>query len=252
MADAQPQPNDETSESLRQNDQEILGRLAQLEQKVEEKDQRIDELERQLDTQQQQPTVEMEPGNLESLTIGNVPVGLALTSKLGESDLEHAIGDIVESTIDDQVNDIREEFRTSKAQYSRQAAMLQKRFTALEEELEVDTMELVTDDDHISRFITNGPEDVFPRVYEKQKRARKMLMNAKDWGTVVNDQLGDRVVFKASTVKPFLKTEYDREFNSTEVKRIFGVVEELGEMSTREVSLDKNDENEHRLAVWGV
>lgn len=153
---------------------------------------------------------------------------------------------------EDEIEDLRHDLADARNKYSQQAAMLQKRFTALEDELDINTMDLVTDDDHISRLIANGPEDIYERVYAKHSRAREMLLHANDWGEQISDELGDRVVFKSGTVKPFFKTAFGKPFQSTEIKRVFEVVESLGEKSSRRVSLDKDQEGEHRLSVWGV
>lgn len=252
MSDVETKPADEAASPLHETVHDLVDRVEQLEEDKEELKSENEQLREKLDEVKHIQELATDTlWELEDFILGEREL---YEEELDDDhDILSRIAEVKQQAAEtSEVEDVRDDVADARERYSKQAAMLQKRFTALENEIEIDTMDLVTEDDHISRFIANGPEDVFPRVYKKHRRARKMLMNASDWGDPVDDQLGKRVVFKASTVKPFLKTEYDRSFNSTEVKRIFEVVDELGEMSSREVDFEKNAEGEHRLAVWGV
>jgi chromosome segregation ATPase len=234
-------------------------RIEQLERENEDLGQRVDELERENealrdrvdDLESSHDVVAQSLWELEDFVVGERNVGSEHIQP--EYDILSRIGDIREEMVDvEDIDEVEEEVSEARHRYSQQAAMLQKRLTALDDEVGVDSMELVTEDDQISRLVQNGPEDVFPRVHKKHRRARMVLVNASDWGRTISDELGRRVVFKTSTVKPLLEAKEGRSFASSEIDRIFAAVEELGEQTTRKVKKDKSNEGEHRLSVWGL
>ena len=251
-SDGSPQP-------LHDRVHELVDRLDDLEDTVEAQNTRIENLERENealrervdDLESSHDVVAKSLWELEELVVGERNIGSDHVQS--EYDILSRIGDIREEMVDtEDIDEVEDEVSEARHRYSQQAAMLQKRLTALDDEVGVDSMELVTEDDQISRLVQNGPEDVFPRVHKKHRRARMVLVNASDWGRTISDELGRRVVFKTSTVKPLLEAKEGRSFASSEIDRIFAAVEELGEQTTRKVKKDKSNEGEHRLSVWGL
>lgn len=254
-AESPPTPNENTPPP----DDDLVARLNELEAAVESQSERIDGLEAknqalreridELETTQE--VVSDSLWNLEDFIIGDRD--LSSDHIQPDYDLLTRLADLRRSTADtDDVDSLEGEIDNAIDRYSQQAAMLQKRLAAIEDETGIDSMALVTDDDHISRLIEHGPEDVFPRVHKKHRRARMMLANASTWGDTASDKLGRRVIFKTSTVKPLLEAKENRSFASSEIDRVFQAVAELGKMTTRRVKKDKSEDGEHRLSVWGL
>jgi len=66
---------------------------------------------------------------------------------------------------------------------------------------------------------------------------------------VVPDANGQRVVYTAPAVRPYLDAYFNRMFASSELKRLFEKIEDLATISSRTVRVDKNQAVEHRLVV---
>lgn len=239
---------DDTSEPLRDLVHDLADRVDQLERENQELRDRIDEKERSLELVQE--TV----WDLEDVVTDDRSIG-QIASQIDNHDYQekpvYSQLQEVDSTLDD-LDGIRADLDDAQDQYNRRAAMLQKRFTAIEEEIGLDTLDKVTEDDKISRLIKNGAEDVIPNVHKVHRRARKVLVNADDWGERIDDQRGPAVSFNSPQLKPYLKTEYDKPFSTTEVKRIFDQIERLAQDSNRPVQRGTDPEGRHSLKVWGI
>ncbi|MFC7079207.1 hypothetical protein [Halorussus caseinilyticus] len=103
--------------------------------------------------------------------------------------------------------------------------------------------------DKLVRLVRNGPEDVTDRIYPVHERARALLEHADDWGRVVSDANGYRVVYTAPDARPFLNAYFGRTFKSSEIKRVFEKIRGLAETSPRTVRKDKTRKGEHVLTV---
>lgn len=223
-------------------------RVEQLEAENTRKDERINELEdtvSQLQAEREnEATVEFRTNesdpNLGSLFIGEHPVGTKING------LDRNV-DANESNIEDVRQDLINEQKTR----SRADSEIEQRISTVADEVGIDDLDTdLAGDDKLVRLAKNGTDAVIGgRVYPVHKRSRKLLLNASAWGKQVSDANGPRVRFVAPEVKPFLDAEFNRDFKTSEIERIFEKVEDLGEDSPRQVRKDKTKDGSHRLTV---
>ncbi|WP_135855138.1 hypothetical protein [Halorussus salinus] len=150
----------------------------------------------------------------------------------------------------EDVHDLHDTIQTEQQTRSQADARLKQRLSDLADEADID----VTDADLIAkdklvRLVQQGPDAVTDRVYPVHERAQALLEHPKEWGRVVSDANGQRVVYTAPQVRPYLNAYFDRSFASSELKRIFEKIEDLAAISPRTVRVDKNQAGEHRLVV---
>lgn len=154
------------------------------------------------------------------------------------------------SDLRDEISALREDLVDEQKTRSRADALVEKRVTHLADELDVDADDAVVATDKLVRLLRRGPDDVVDRVYPVHERARELLVHATDWGSLVSDENGRRLVFLAPETKPYLEARFDRTFSTSEVERVFTKLVELGADSPRRVRKDKSREGYHRLLVW--
>lgn len=99
--------------------------------------------------------------------------------------------------------------------------------------------------DKLVRLVQQGPDAVTDRVYPVHERAKVLLEHTSEWGTVVSDSNGQRVVYTAPKARPYLNAYFNRRFTSSELKRIFEKIEDLAAISPPTVRVDKNQAGEH-------
>jgi len=150
----------------------------------------------------------------------------------------------------EDVHDLHDTIRTEQQTRSQADARLKHRLSDIADEADID----VTDADLIAkdklvRLVQQDPSAVTDRVYPVHHRAKALLEHPEEWGRVVSDANGQRAVYTAPKVRPFLNAYFDRSFASSELKRIFEKVEDLAAISPRTVRVDKNQAGEHRLVV---
>jgi polyhydroxyalkanoate synthesis regulator phasin len=243
---------------------DLAERLSEAEAELASKDERIDELEERVEDLEEQPSVERKENDkkgkhLEEYYVDGLPFGTGIANATKErKKLRNRVFDLEETEtgveeVRDDVDELREDLVAEQQMRSQQDSLVERRVAAVGEKagVEISDADLV-DDDKIAQLLRVGPDAVTDRVYAVHRRARTMLENARDWGTVVSDGNGVRVVFKAPEVRPYLDARFDREFSTSEVERIFSKVEDLAADSPRKVQKRKTDEGNHLLAVWAM
>lgn len=158
------------------------------------------------------------------------------------------------NTVVEKVEDVRQDLINEQKTRSRADSEMEQRITTLADEVGVDDLDTaLAGEDKLVQLVRNGPDAVIGgRVYPVHKRVRKLLLNASDWGRVVSDKNGQRVQFVAPTVKPYLDAEFNRDFKTSEIERIFDKVVDLAGDSPRQVRKGKTSGDCHRLSVWLV
>lgn len=152
----------------------------------------------------------------------------------------------------DDIQDVHEEVIDEQKTRSRADAKIERRISHIADDLSVEVSEDdIMGDDRLMRLARNGAEDaVVGSVYKVHKRARDLLVNMDTWADVTNLHGQRAAVYTAPAVKPYLESTYDKSFSTSEVKRVFEKIVELGEDSPRKVRKDKDGENRHRLIIW--
>ncbi|MFC7079289.1 hypothetical protein [Halorussus caseinilyticus] len=153
-------------------------------------------------------------------------------------------------SIHDDIEDLHDTVVDEQQMRSRADAQLKHRVNEVAEAADVEVTDAdLIEKDRLVRLVRNGPEDVTDRIYPVHERARALLQHANDWGRVVSDANGYRVVYTAPEVRPFLNAYFDRTFKSSEIKRVFEKIRGLAETSPRTVRKDKTRKGEHLLVV---
>lgn len=149
-----------------------------------------------------------------------------------------------------ELKECRAELLEEQKTRTRANSKLAKRVTALENESGIDTAAADGVGEKLERLVRNGPSDVTDRVYPVHERAQTLLEHAAEWGDLVHDKNGRRVIFIAPGVKPYLNAQFERKFSTSEIERIFDKVVDIARDSDRRVRKDKNGDRNHRLIVW--
>lgn len=207
---------------------DLCTRVARLEAELAEKNTRIDALEDELAAERE----------TRAEAIRNEQIQRTQIVQKAKSDLQ------------DEISALREDLVDEQKTRSRSDALIEKRVTHLADELDTDVDDIAIAEDKLVRLLRRGPDDIADRVYPVHERARELLIHATDWGSVVNDENGRRLVFLAPDVKPYLEARFDRTFSTSEVERVFGKLAEIAEDSPRRVRKDKSRQGYHRLLVW--
>ncbi|MFC7079280.1 hypothetical protein [Halorussus caseinilyticus] len=153
-------------------------------------------------------------------------------------------------SIHDDIEDLHDTVVSEQQTRSRADARLKHRVNEVAEAADVEVTDAdLIEKDRLVRLVRNGPEDVTDRIYPVHERAQALLEHAEDWGRVVSDANGYRVVYTAPDARPFLNAYFGRTFKSSEIKRIFEKIRDLAETSPRTVRRDKTRKGEHVLTV---
>lgn len=202
--------------------------VARLEEKLVEQDTRIDALEDELAAERE----------VRAEAIRDEQIQRTQIVQNAKSDLQ------------DEISTLREDLVDEQKTRSRSDALIEKRVTHLTDELDTDVDDVAIAGDKLVRLLRRGPDDIADRVYPVHERARELLIHAADWGSVVSDENGRRLVFLAPDVKPYLEARFDRTFSTSEVERVFVKLAEIAEDSPRRVRKGKSRQGYHRLLVW--
>ncbi|NEU58619.1 hypothetical protein [Halorussus sp. MSC15.2] len=207
---------------------DLADRVERLEAAVAQKDVRIDALEDELAAEREARETAIRDEQIQRTQI-----------------VQNAKTDLRE-----EVSELRDSLVAEQKTRSRSDALIEKRVTHLEDELDAEVDDVTVSGDKLIRLVRCGPDNVVDRVYPVHERARALLIYATDWGSLVSDGNGRRLVFLAPDVRPYLEARFDRTFSTSEVERVFSKVADFAEDSPRRVRKDKCREGYHRLLVW--
>ncbi len=103
----------------------------------------------------------------------------------------------------EDVQDLHDTIQTEQQTRSQADARLKQRLSDIVDEADID----VTDADLIAkdklvRLVQQGPDAVTDRVYPVHHRVKALLEHPKEWGSVVSDANGQRVVYTAPMSGP--------------------------------------------------
>lgn len=223
--------------------------IAELTQEIRDLRTEVHDLRSDLNTQQS--TIEQQETQIEELQ--NDLQAERKARKQAEEDLKKERTQQIaraKADVREDVQELYDTVQTEQQTRSQADARLKQRLNdfADEADIEITDADLIAKD-KLVRLVQQGPDAITDRVYPVHERAKVLLEHADDWGTVVSDANGQRVVYTAPEVRPFLNAYFNRSFASSELKRVFEKIEDLAAISPRTVRVDKNQAGEHRLVV---
>lgn len=216
---------------LTEESAEVRQRMTELEATVEARDQRIQELEQENEDLRELLVEEQKTRSQKDA---------ALSTQLKE--IEEAVDECIDG------DNLAEE-RDARA---RGDAKLRRRLTAIADEAGVDVTDSdLLGDDKIRRVIVHGVADIESNPSAVHERARDLIENLPTWGRVTNDALGRRATISAAEARRQLESYRDESLQSSQVRRVFAVVDEWAADSPRDVSVDKRENTRYLAVVLG-
>lgn len=203
-------------EDFKSDVQDLVKALNRVEEKVDEAHDRIDDLQAQLEK---------------------------------ESQKRERAGDATFERFESIEESLEKEIKTR----SQQVAQVRARISTGFEKAGVEVADSeVMRDDKLMRLLRKGPADVVNHPTEKYERARKVLKKADIWGTVITDRKVPRVVFKSPEIRSRLNDVDDVKIQTNQVRRTFGVIEQLGQESPRRVMQNKTEKGVLVIEIQSV
>jgi outer membrane murein-binding lipoprotein Lpp len=150
------------------------------------------------------------------------------------------IQQIEQATDGETLRELREDLVDEQKKRSRDDSKLRRRVHAVAEAADVDLEDCdLASGDKIQRLIRDGVDAVTDRPYPVHKRARTVLLHAGEWGTVVNDANGGRIILEAPAVRERLELERNESLQSKQVLDVFEKIVELAADSARVVRTNR-------------
>lgn len=144
----------------------------------------------------------------------------------------------------------KEELKSEQQTRTQKVSTLNRKIDILARECGVDLSDSrIRGEDKIKQVLIHGPGEVESTVYPAHERARDILANAGDWGSIVDDANGKRFTIGIGEARSRLKDKRDEELQSVEVRRAFEkVLDWAGD--PRHAKLTKNGDGENQLTLF--
>lgn len=150
------------------------------------------------------------------------------------------IQQIEQATDNETLRELREDLVDEQKKRSHDDSKLRRRVNAVAETADVDIEDCdLASGDKIQRLIRDGVDAVTDRPYPVHERARTVLLHAGEWGTVMDDAKGGRIVLEAPDVRERLALERDESLQSKQILDVFEKIVELAADSARVVRTNR-------------